>query len=192
MTLDALKSMALRDKAFYGDIGGITLSGGEPLSQWDSVRRLAEQLRSEGVHVAIDTAGYAPIDVVREVPLHADLVLVDLKLLSPALHRRWTGVDNASILDALRYWLKAMPERVWISIPLIPGVQDENEIKEIADFISGLPAVPPVRLIPFHRLGESKYKALGMPIPNFPGNPKRLMEIARYEFTRRGIQIIGF
>ena len=189
-TVDEIVERVLRDRPFYGRRGGVTLSGGEPLAQWPSVRRLAGRLHREGVHVVLDTACVAPRDVIHEVPTHVDLVLADLKLLTPESHRRWTGMDNAGILDAIRTWSAAMPGRLWISVPVLPGVQDEDEFEHMAVFCATLENAPPTRLIPYHRLGESKYQALGWPVPQFPGSVDIQMKAARAAFHRQSIHIL--
>jgi pyruvate formate lyase activating enzyme len=188
--VDALFRLVLRDQPFYGKHGGVTLSGGEPLEQWSFVRALADRLRAEGVHVAIDTACLAPRDAIREVPMHIDLVLADLKLVTPEGHRRWTGVDNAGILDAIRCWSASMPGRLWISVPVVPGVQDKAEFERMAAFCSTLENHPPVRLIPYHQLGDSKYEALGWTVPAFPGAVDEQLGIARHAFRERGVYIL--
>jgi pyruvate formate lyase activating enzyme len=182
--------LALRDRPFYGERGGVTLSGGEPLVQWPFVRALADRLRAEQVHVTIDTACVAPQDVIREAPRHVDLILADLKLVTPESHRRWTGADNAGILDAIRWWSAAMPGRLWISVPVIPSVQDESEFERIAAFCSTLENRPPVRLIPYHRLGDSKYDALGWTAPVFSGSVDEQMDLARQVLQNQGVRIL--
>jgi pyruvate formate lyase activating enzyme len=189
-TVDQVLELVLRDRPFYGQRGGVTLSGGEPLAQWPFARRLADRLRSAAVHVTLDTACVAPPDVIREVPAHVDLVLADLKLVTPESHRRWTGVDNAGILDAIRCWSVAMPGRLWISVPVIPGVQDEAEFERIAAFCDKLENAPPVRLIPYHRLGDSKYEALGWPVPVFPGSADEQIDRVQRAFHRLEIEIL--
>ena len=190
MNLDEVTRAVLRDRPFYGAQGGVTLGGGEPLAQWPFVRRLADRLRGEGVHVVLDTACAAPRAVVEQVPEHTDLVLADVKLVSPERHHRWTGADNRDILEAIRFWSSAMPKRLWISVPLIPGVQDEDEIHRIAEYVAALCNSPPVRLIPYHRLGNSKYAALGCQVPCFPGVVGPVVELARAVFHAQGIRVI--
>ena len=85
-----------------------------------------------------------------------------------------------------------MAERLWISIPLIPGVQDEAEIVKIADFIAGLSPPLPVRLIPYHRLGESKYAALGLTRPGFSDHTDAIIESVSAIFQARKIMLIEF
>ena len=189
-TVDEIVELALRDRPFYGARGGVTLSGGEPLAQWPFVRDLAGRLRAEGVHVAIDTACLAPQTVIRAVPEQVDLVLADLKLFTPESHRRWTGVDNAGILEAIRFWSTTMPGRLWISLPAIPGVQDKREWERIATFCGALENAPPVRLIPYHRLGDSKYVALNWPVPSFPGSVDEQLASARLALQEQGVCIL--
>ena len=83
-----------------------------------------------------------------------------------------------------------MPGRLWISVPIIPGVQDQAELRRIADFCSSLDNEPPVRLIPYHRLGDSKYSALDWPVPAFPGSVEEQIDVATRAFEHRGIRII--
>jgi pyruvate formate lyase activating enzyme len=182
--------LALRDRPFYGAHGGVTLSGGEPLSQWPTARALADRLRAEGVHVALDTSCLAPRAVTDEVPDHVDLVLADLKLISPERHRQWTGADNAGILAAIRSWSVSMPDRLWISVPVIPSVQDEAEYRQIATFCRALANDPPMRLIPYHRLGESKYRALDWPLPSLPHSVEREMVLATCIMEEYGIRLL--
>jgi pyruvate formate lyase activating enzyme len=190
MTVDEIASLALRDRPFYGERGGVTLSGGEPLAQWPVARALADRLRAEGVHVALDTSCLAPGPVIAEVSDHVDLVLADLKAVTPDLHRRWAGVANAGILAAIRVWSTSMPGRLWISVPLIPAVQDGAELERIATFCTTLNHSPPVRLIPYHRLGDGKYAALGWPVPAFVGSVEEQVDLATRVFVQRGVRIL--
>ena len=84
-----------------------------------------------------------------------------------------------------------MPGRLWISVPIIPGVQDEAELERIAAFCRMLDDEPPVRLIPYHQLGDSKYEALGWPVPAFPGSVYAQMDKAQSIFRRLGIRILA-
>jgi pyruvate formate lyase activating enzyme len=116
--------------------------------------------------------------------------LADLKLVTPESHRRWTGAGNGGILDAIRWWSAEMPGRLWVSVPVLPGVQDETELERIACFCSTLENAPPVRLIPYHRLGDSKYEALGRPAPRLLGSVDALLTAANKTLHRQGIRIL--
>jgi len=191
MSVEDALAAALRDKPFYRETGGVTLGGGEPLAQWPFVRELADRLRAEHVHVALDTACAAPDPVFREIPERIDLVLADLKMVSAQAHKEWTGADNAGILRAIRFLARAMPGRLLLSLPLIPGVHDRAEFERMADFIAALEPVPPVRLIPYHQLGNAKYEALGRPVPcRFVGPVDTLRETAVELMRTRSIEIL--
>ena len=83
-----------------------------------------------------------------------------------------------------------MPDRLWVTTPVIPGVQDAGELTRIARFIASLDPTPPARLIAYHRLGESKYAALGRPVPQFPGDVDALMTMARDIYDRHGLAVL--
>ncbi len=164
----------LRDQAFYANGGGVTFSGGEPLAQWPAIRKLAHSLRAHGVHIALDTSGVASEEIHTQVLEEIDLIIVDLKLMDPDKHRQWTGQGNARILSAIQYWNRHIPERLWISLPLIPGVHTEDDIRDSVAFLSGLPNAVQVRLIPWHPLGYSKYEQLSRQAPQFSGDVNAL------------------
>jgi pyruvate formate lyase activating enzyme len=189
LPLEEIARQALRDRPFYGEEGGVTLGGGEPLAQWEAAFSLAGRIRAKGVHVALDTSCTAQASVLSAVPSHFDLVLADLKAVSDGLHARWTGRGNAETLVALRLWAAAMPGRLWVSIPVIPGVQDEAELGRIAGFAASLEPTPPVRVLPCHRLGESKYRALGVAPPAF-GSGDGLADAARDILASAGLELL--
>jgi pyruvate formate lyase activating enzyme len=190
MSVDAVLEAALRDVAFYGEQGGVTFGGGEPLLQWAGLSWIAQRLRSRGVHVAVDTSGFAPPAVIDAVPEVVDHVLVDLKLVTPEKHRAWTGRNNARILRSIRAWSVAMAGRLWVTTPVIPGVHDADELERIAAFIAALNPVPATRLIPYHRLGESKYAALGLTPPAFAGDIDDLMATGIGIYEDRGLEVL--
>jgi pyruvate formate lyase activating enzyme len=166
-----LVEAALRDEPFYREStigrGGVTLSGGEPLQQWEAAFELSRRLRARGVHVTLDTSAYAPREIIERIPDTFDLAIVDLKAVSAELHRSCTGVDNAEVLAAIRFLASQMTERLWISVPLIPGVQNSAEIARIEAFIRRLGPGPKARITPSHQLGDAKYRALGLDPPRF-------------------------
>jgi len=191
MTLDEVASAVLRDKAFYGHNGGVTFGGGEPLSQWPFVRKLAARLRKDGVRTALDTTCCAPPGVIANIPTELDLVLADFKALSPDIHRRWTGMDNTEILAALRKLCAEMTGRIWISVPLIPGVHAGAELTRMARFVGELAGPPPVRFLPYHRFGESKHRALGRGEPWKPAGAAQVVaEDAERIFRAAGLTVI--
>ncbi|MBO5670856.1 MAG: glycyl-radical enzyme activating protein, partial [Clostridia bacterium] len=104
MTVDELMPLLLEDRAFYENSGGgVTLSGGECLSQAAFCRELLRRLKEEGIHTAVDTCGCVPRAVLDEVIPYTDIFLYDVKAVDDAVHKRCTGRSNASILENLRY-----------------------------------------------------------------------------------------
>ncbi|MBI2854064.1 MAG: glycyl-radical enzyme activating protein [Chloroflexi bacterium] len=151
----------VRDRSFYRNSGGgITVSGGEPLSQPSFVADLFGECRDAGITTCIETSGYAGPEAWKTVLPHTDLVLFDIKLLDPEYHLRMTGKNNDRILENLSLALSSgVP--VIIRIPVIPGVNDSSEtISEIAHFLSDKKQIKKVHLLPYHRFGTSKYLAL--------------------------------
>lgn len=154
-----------RDGAFYGESGGgLTLSGGECLLQPDFSAALLESARRRGLDTAIETAGNVPWAFMKRVLPHVDTMLHDYKLTDRAEHRRWTGVDNARILENYQRAYREFPEVRFIArIPLIPNVNDdEAHIDAVLDAIEGHPNVVELELLPYHGFGESKYRFLGL------------------------------
>ena len=155
----------LKDRIFYGDNGGVTFSGGECLLQDDFVASVLNHAKSLGLHCAIDTSGYVPWSSVEKTLGCCDLYLYDIKCLNSSQHRKYTGVDNALILENLKR-LSDFGKEIWIRIPVIPDFNNSiHEMTDIADLILTLPSVTQVTLMPYHTLGASKYKTLGLEYP---------------------------
>ena len=152
----------LSDRVFFDESrGGVTISGGEPLVQAPFVTEVLRRLRAEGVHTALDTCGFTPWEYLRDAAAHADLVLYDLKLMDSARHEAATGVPNERILDNLRA-LAGVHPNIWIRVPVIPGVNDDDaNLSAIAAFLGTLHPAPVVSLLPYHPTGESKFARVG-------------------------------
>ena len=160
-TVDAPLAEIEKDRIFYDESdGGVTFSGGEPLAQPDFVAALLDACRNREIHTAVDTSGYAPESVVRDVLARADLILYDLKLMDETRHRHYTGVGNRRILENLRIAASLGPALI-VRIPLIPGINDDAEnLGRTAAFLSDLPALQRVDLLPFHSIADGKYRRL--------------------------------
>ena len=164
MTVDQVVAKVEQDRIFYDNSGGgMTVSGGEPLVQWEFVSSVLQRCREKGIHTALDTCGMAPWKNVERVIEHADLVLFDIKHMDSAVHKKGTGVGNETILENAR----KVAQRVttWIRIPLIPGFNDsESNLTRVARFASEIGAKK-ISLLPYHNLGSSKYPKLGRTYP---------------------------
>jgi pyruvate formate lyase activating enzyme len=172
-----------RDRPFYDESnGGVTFSGGEPLMQRDFLVSLLRSSVEEGFHIALDTCGYAPREVLDDVRKYVDLFLYDLKLVDDARHREFTGVSNERILKNLRH-LSEQGHRIWLRIPVIPGVNDDDEnVRRIGELAAGLPSMERLDILPYHRAFVDKHERLNKFYPMFDLHPlsdERMLEIAR-------------
>ena len=168
-TTDEVLKEIVKDKPFYENSGGgMTLSGGEPLAQYDFSLELLKKAKENGIHTAIETCGYAEKSKILEIAKYVDLFLFDCKETDPELHKEYTGVDNKIILDNLKA-LSDAGSKIILRCPIIPGFNDRAEhfkgISETAEKFSG---IEHIEIEPFHPLGESKYSALGREVADIP------------------------
>ena len=179
ISAEELAAKLLRDKAFYDQSGGgVTFSGGEPALQADFFLAVAKLLKSESVHIALDTAGHIPWDVLAPLAESCDLLLYDIKAFDSEMHKQLTGEANQLIFENLKK-LAAMKKEIIIRMILLPGVNDsEKETEARLAFISGLgTAVKRLDILKYHRLGAGKYTRLGLHEP-MAGMPECSDEIA--------------
>lgn len=181
-----------KDLLFYEQSGGgVTFSGGEPLTQPDFVIAALERCREEYIHTAVDTSGYCDEDIILKVSKLAGIFLYDIKFFDEEKHIEYCGVSNKIILENL----KAITEcgtsskaaKIIIRVPVIPGVNDDmREMENICGYIADLNIsnILEVHLLPYHDIQADKYKRLGieykMPIVSCDGeniyNIKKLFE----------------
>lgn len=161
-TLDEVWRVLKRDIPFYESSGGgVTLSGGEVLLQADFAQEVLKRCKEEGLHTTVDTAGFVQWEAFEKVLPWADLFLYDVKAITPELHKRATGQDNALILENYTRLAKT-GKPIWVRVPVVPGFTDsEEELKKIAGFLKGKEPEH-VDLLRFHRMAETKYRAMDM------------------------------
>ena len=161
MTVDELLPILLEDKDFYETSGGgVTLSGGECLCQADFCAELLQMLKKEGINTAVDTCGYVPKESIDKVLPYTDTFLYDIKAIDEAVHIKCTGKSNRLILDNIKY-IDSLDKSIEVRIPYVPNYND-NQIKQIADFLKGLKNSIKVRVLPYHNYAGSKYESLNM------------------------------
>ncbi len=179
VTVGELVGEVLADRAFYEESGGgVTASGGEPLLQSRFVAEFFAACRREGIHTALDTCGAVPWDAFEMVLPHTSMVLYDTKHIDSREHRRWTGLGNERILEnLLAVGRTGVP--VEVRVPCVPGVND-SAVEGIARFLTQVPSLTEVRLLPYHDFARSKFGALGledtMPRVEKP-SPERMEEL---------------
>jgi pyruvate formate lyase activating enzyme len=163
MSVDDVVAEISKDTLFYDESGGgITLSGGEPLMQPSFLLELADACKKMGFHLAIDTSGYADTHILLQAAARTDLFLYDLKHMDPEKHTRFTGVDNERILANLQV-LSRQDAEIVIRFPIIPGFNnDPGNIDQTGVFVSSLPTVNQIHILPYHCAAKTKYKNLGL------------------------------
>ena len=173
--------------------GGITCTGGEPLVQIDFVTELFEKAKEKGVHTCLDSSGitFTPDSTEKFERLCkcTDLVMLDIKHIDDEEHKKLTGHTNKNILDCARY-LSEQGIPMWIRHVLVPGITDKDEyLIKTREFIDTLDTVMKVEVLPYHTLGEYKWKELGIPY-KLEGveppseeriqNAKKILEFSKY------------
>ena len=172
--------------------GGLTLSGGEPLVQIGFVKTLLRGAKQLGLHTAVDTSGFLGERVDVEILALTDLWLLDIKSWLPETYRRVTGVALAPTLKFAQR-LAAAYRPMWIRFVLVPGLTDaEENVRGVAEFTSTLgSAVERVEVLPFHKLGEAKWEANGLPytLRETPPPTPEATEAARAIFREGGLLV---
>jgi len=163
-TSSQLLEIIKKDTIFYDESGGgVTFSGGEPLLQADFLIEVLDECGRCEIHRAVDTSGYSDKVTLKAVAQRTDLFLFDIKLIDSNRHKQLTGVSSKTILDNLTF-LYNLGANITIRIPLIPGINDDHEnINQICGFLTTLPKIRDVHILPYHDFQKSKYTKLGMP-----------------------------
>lgn len=186
MSVEEVMEEVCKDLIYYRRSGGgITISGGECLLQYKFTAALLEAAKLEGFTTAIETSSFAGKEALDAVIPWVDTALCDIKHVDDEKHIRATGQSNKIILENIRRIGQSEADLI-IRVPVIPGFNDtEAEISNIARYAAGIDGVKKLHLLPYHRLGESKYKGLGMKYslegtePLSPDRMKTLLEAAR-------------
>ena len=190
MSVAKVMASVLKDRVFYDESGGgVSVSGGEPLSQPQFLLALLEACRREGIHTVLDTTGFGQTDHLLQAARLSDLILYDLKVLDEQRHRHLTGVSNKIILDNLKRLDREHPD-IWIRLPVVPGLNDDlHNLRQVANFVSGLRHVTQINLLPFHRTGIDKFARLGQShvLDDVHAPSVELMEMAVKTFHDAGL-----
>lgn len=164
-TVDSLLEIIAKEKVFMDHSGGgVTFSGGEPMLQFEFLLEAIKECKTKGYHIAIDTSGHAPVENFRSIMEFTDLFLFDLKHLDVSKHIEATGVSNDLILENYRFLLQKRKDMI-LRIPVIPGFNDDPvHIENLRNFIvrNKTDTLKKICLLPFHKIGASKYKRFNM------------------------------
>lgn len=166
MSVEEVLTIVGRDRPFFEESGGgLTVSGGEPLFQFEFTKALLVEAKSREIHTCLDTSGFAPWERLEELLPFVDLFLFDVKLLDEKKHRELVGCDLETILENLRSLDKA-GAKVVLRCPIIPGVNDTDEhLLRLAELALSLRNLEALEVLPFHKLAVEKYRRLGRAYP---------------------------
>jgi pyruvate formate lyase activating enzyme len=158
---DVMKEIE-KDKKYYEvSGGGITISGGEPLLQYEFVGELAANCKEKGISAAVESSLFARKDIVIKAFKNMDLVFVDIKHMNSVTHKQHTGVGNELILENIKA-LDELDKKFIVRVPFIPGFNSDTEVqKEIYHWCSHLKNLLWIEVLAYHRLALNKYLGLG-------------------------------
>jgi pyruvate formate lyase activating enzyme len=182
MTLGTVVDIINKDRSYYENSGGgLTISGGEALLQIDFTVELLKAAKEQGINTCLDTSGFSTWKILKRTVPYVDLYLYDIKYMDSRKHRKYTGVPNETILQNIKI-LAASGAKLQIRFPIIPGyTDDEINLQATGEFIRTLGnSVTMVQILPYHRLGLTKYERLGQKNlleDLLPPSPERMEEI---------------
>lgn len=165
--IDEMMKIFQRDRHFWGDNGGVTFSGGEPLYQREFILALLKKCKQSYIHTCIETTSHVQPDFFDDVINYVDWVFTDIKHMDSEQHKKGTGIGNHRILDNIERLAKRKDWNgvVIVRVPIIPDFNDtEENIRETSRFIKRI-GLDALNLLPFHRMGESKYNQLDKTYP---------------------------
>jgi pyruvate formate lyase activating enzyme len=192
LTVDDVIASVCEDMPFYkkSGIGGITLSGGEPLFQLDFVSSILKACKEKDIHTAIETSGFCKWEHLSRIISRLDFILFDIKHMNPKVHRKLTGVDNKLILSNLSK-IAGYSVPVVVRMPVVPRYNDAVvNVREMAVYLRGIKNVSRVELLPYHRLGISKYRKMEMhyPLPNVKPPTSRRLRLLKEVVESEGLE----
>ena len=161
--------------------GGATITGGEPFVQAEFLIALLKELKTHGIHTALDTSGYTDAATARRALQHTDLMLLDIKSIDPATYRDMTGVQIEPSLQTLEI-AREMGVPVWIRFVLVPGLTDNFEhLADMRKYLDGFDNIEKIEVMPFHKMGEYKWADLGIryQLADTPEPARSVLEAAR-------------
>ncbi|XVG95530.1 pyruvate formate-lyase-activating protein [Eubacteriales bacterium KG127] len=160
--IEEIVHKAKRGIPYYGDDGGVTFSGGEPLLHGEFLIEAINSLHRENISVAIDTSGTYFDAISDDVIAAADMVLLDVKHIDEQMFVELTGRGQGPLFDVIES-INRHKKPIWIRQVIIPGINDTEEyVKSLNQFIQKIKTVKKVELLPYHTMATDKYEKLGM------------------------------
>ena len=151
-----------KEKEYFGNNGGVTISGGEPTLQTKSLNKLFRELNKRKIHTALDTNGLIVSDEVKKLYQKTDLLILDVKHIDDEWHKKMTGVSNKNVLEMAEFREKS-EKPMWLRYVLVPGWNDsEDFLIKWGEYFKNYKNIERVEILPYHTLGVYKYKELGL------------------------------
>ncbi len=180
MEVDEVIAEVEKDRDFYGENGGMTLSGGEPFFQSEFALELLRSAKERGINTAVETCGMTPSEVIEEAAKYVSVFLYDCKATDAELHKKVTGADPAQIIKNLEL-LDEKSAHVVLRCPIIPGINDnEQHLKNIGLIAEKYNCIKEINIMPYHSYGEAKRNKLGME-KGFATEPSTPAELERFK-----------
>jgi len=162
MTVDELMVKIQKDRQYWGAGGGVTLSGGEPMFQFEFTREVLKRCYESYIHTGMETSGYAPWNNYKVILPYLEWLFFDLKHMDPEQHRLGTGFSNKLILDNARKIALQYDHRLIFRMPLIPKFNDSiGNVMATAEFMNSI-GRNEINILPIHHLGSSKYDLINL------------------------------
>lgn len=163
--INELVTRAVRQRGYFGDEGGVTVSGGEPLLQRAKLTTFFKRLHEKNINTCLDSNGRLNNAEVHELLEHTDLLLLDVKHINDEWHHKLTGLSNKNTL-ALAAHRESTGKRMWLRYVLVPEWTDQEEyVEEWGRHFADYKTIERVEIIPFHQFGKHKWESLGMSYP---------------------------
>ncbi len=182
----------LRFRDYYGETGGVTLSGGEPLLQSEFAYEVFRGLKEYKIHTCLDTSGVGNIndpqyeEKIKKLLSVTDLVLLDIKHTDPEEYKKLTG-RSLEDFNVFLNLLRQTDIPVWIRQVIVPDITDSEEyILKLREYLKGIKNIERIELLPYHTLGVSKYEKLNIPYPLKDAPPFKKEDIVKLENILKG------
>ena len=161
MSADQILDLLNRQKEYFSNGGGLTISGGEPTLHTQELIKLFEKVKNAGFHTCLDTNGSIATEEVKRLYGLTDLIMLDVKHINDQWHRKLTGKSNRNTLEMAKY-RESTGKDIWLRYVLVPGWSDQEEyLKEWARYFSNFKTIKRIEILPYHKLGVNKYEELG-------------------------------
>jgi len=193
ITVEELIKEIEKDSLLYGESGGVTFSGGEPLLQPKFLKVALQEIKKKYIHTTLDTSGYASHEIIKDIEPLVDIFLYDLKLFDEKEHEKYIGVSNRIIKENLKFLVeRGRGKDVFLRFPVIPGITDTDaNVNGWVNFISSIGKFERIHLLPFHDVSE-KYRRLRMEYkmpPRKKSSEEKMKSIAE-KFEEIGLEVI--